>query len=352
MSAKRSPGGPHDFYSEPEDYFPDPAAAGGPWLQKRPSPANPMVANPDSFTAHRDAVYTLGKTVAALTAAFTLTRETRYAVRTAEHLRAWFVTPATRVNPSLQFGQHIPNANALRFEGVLETLPLAETARAIRFLPGTGALADEERKAILAWFAEYAQWLNDSRIGGLARDQKDHHGSSWLFQCAAFADANVIGFTSDDATLAQLRHRFRTVTLRAELNAYGFFQHDVDTQFPYRNSLLNLDLLAGVCELLSTRFDNVWEYELQDGPGMRAAIAYHFPFLLNRSAWPYPADLSHFKDLPSRRISLLLAGRAYNRPEYVDLWKSLKPLQDDAAPELLRSVPITQPLLWASHPRP
>jgi hypothetical protein len=353
LHAPRSSGTPHDFYSEPEDFFPDPASPASPWLQRKPTPANPAALNPEAFTAHRDAIYILGRTVAALTAAFVISNDAKYAAKAAEHLRAWFITPATRMNPSLEFGQRIPNSpSSLRFEGVIETVPLAETAHCLRFLAKSDALTSEELKTLRAWFAEYAKWLNDSRIGGLARDQKDRHGSSWLFQCAAFADANVIGFSSDDSTLDALRHRFHTVTLRAEINAFGVFPHDVATSNPYRNALFNLDLLAGACELLTTRFENPWEYELQDGPGLRSAIAYHYPFIVNRSTWPYPADITHFKELPGRRSSLLLAGRSYSRPEYVDLWKSLEPLPETAAPEVLRTFPITQPLLWFTRPKP
>lgn len=350
IAATRSSGSAHDFYSEPEDYFPDPASAANPWVQRKPS-----AVNPEAFTAHRDAVYALGTAVPALTAAFVLTNEPRYAAKAAEHLRAWFVTAATRMTPALPFGQRIPNAPTGRaegrFEGVLDTLPLAETARCIRFLAASEALSAEELKAIRVWFADYFQWLNESLVGGLARDQKDHHASSWLFQCAAYADANVTGFTSDDTRLNTLRHRFHTVTLRAQMTARGNFPHEVSAAFPYRNSLLNLDLLALACDLLTTRFDNAWEYELQDGPGMRSAFAYHFPFMVNRAAWPYPADPVDFKLLPARRISLLLAGQAYRRPEYVDLWKLLAPLPENSSPELRRSFPITQPLLWAVHPK-
>jgi hypothetical protein len=351
IAAARSPGSAHDFYSEPEDFFPDPASATAPWTQHKPSAVNPA-----AFTAHRDAVYALGTAVAALTAAFVLTSESRYAAKAAEHLSAWFVTPATRMTPAVPFAQRIPNAATGRaegrFEGVLDTLPLAEVARSIRFLAASGALSAEELSSIRTWFAEYFQWLNDSLVGGLARDQKDHHASSWLFQCAAYADANVTGFTSDDSRLNTLRHRFHTVTLRAQMTAAGNFPHEVSTAYPYRNSLLNLDLLALACELLTTRFDNAWEYELQDGPGLRSAFAYHFPFLVNRAAWPYPADPVDFKLLPARRISLLLAGQAYRRPEYVDLWKLLAPLPENAAPDLRRSFPITQPLLWTARSRP
>lgn len=351
IAAPRSPGTSHDFYSEPDDYFPDPVSATAPWLQRKPSPATPTLTNPNAFTAHRDAIYKLGTTVATLTAAFVITTEQRYAAKAAEHIRAWFIDPATRMTPSLQFGQRIPNITKENFEGVLDTVPFAEVARTIRFLKSSEALTPEELTALHKWFADYSQWLNESRTGGLARDSKDHHGSSWLFQCAAYADANATGLTSDDAALTALRHRFHTVTLRAQMNATGNFPHEVSSPNPYRSSLFNLDLLTLSCELLSTRFENPWEYELQDGPGMRSAIAYHFPFMLNRSAWPYPADLTHFKELPARRISLLLAGKAYSRPEYTDLWKSLSPLPDTAAPELLRTFPVAQPLLWFSRTR-
>jgi hypothetical protein len=109
-------------------------------------------------------------------------------------------------------------------------------------------------------------------------------------------------------------------------------------------------MLAAICDLLSTRFESAWDYELQDGPGMRAAIARHFPFILNRGAWPYKADTTHFTDLPIRPPSLLFAARAYSRPEYADLWKTLPP--DPSIPELQRTFPIRQPLLWIARQHP
>ena len=327
LPAPRTPGTPHDFCSEPGDA-------------------------PDAFSGHRDAVYALGVTVADLTAAFVISSDLKYASRAAEHLRAWFLTQATRMTPNLQFAQRSLNTQAGRPEGVLESLPLAETARALGFLVSSQAFAPGELADIRKWFADYSIWLNDSRMAGLARDMKDHHGSSWLFQAAAYADANVIGITSDDASLNALRHRFKTVTLRAQMNSNGIFPREVATPTPFRNSLLNLDLLTLACELLTTRFDNPWEYELQDGPGLRAAIAYHFAYMRTPATWPYPADVANFKELPGRRISLLLAGRAYTQPPYTDLWKSLKPLPRTTTPELLRTFPVAQPLLWFTKAKP
>lgn len=344
--AKRSPGTANDYYSEPEEYFPaKDATSDAPWVRR----VNEV--NTKAFTNHRGLVYNMGDAVAALTAAFVVTGESRYAARAAEHLRAWFVAPETRMTPSLQFAQRIPGTPAGRPEGVIETVPLAEAARSVRFLVVSDALTTAELTAIRKWFTDYATWMNESRMGGLARDMKDQHGSSWLFQSAAYADANVTGLTSDDTTLSALRHRFRSATLRAEMNGTGIFPHVVSSPNPYRDCLFNLDLLCLACELMTTRFDNPWEFELQDGPGLRAAIAYHYPAIANRAVWSYPADLAHFKDLPGRRISLLLAGRAYRHPEYVDLWKALQPLPENGPTAVLRTFPVTQPLLWFTQPK-
>lgn len=338
--APHSPGTTHDFYSEPEDFWPDPANPAGPYHSHTGPP------NPDAFTAHRDALLNLSLYVPTLTAAFVLTNEERYAQQAVSHLKAWFIDSTTSMTPSMEYAQTIQPTKAGRPEGVVEAVHLAEVAQSIPFLTNSEALSPTDLTTLQKWFAAYLDWLNTSRLAGLVRDRKDHHGTSWLLQAAACAHLD----TKDDRPLTTLRHQYKSVTLRAQIVFDGSFPHELTTPNPYRNSLFNLDMLAAICVLLSTRFESVWDYELQDGPGMRAAIARHFPFILNRSAWPYAADATHFTDLPIRPPSLLFAARAYNRPEYADLWKTLPP--DPIIPELQRTFPIRQPLLWVTRPKP
>jgi Alginate lyase len=360
LPSHRSPGTPHDFYSESES----PPSSDAPSTQAAKSATPP-------FTAHRDALFTLGLAVPALAAAYLLTGEDRYAAHAAMWLRTWFVDPATRMTPRMDFGQVVvspppESSGGLsaaqtptpkgRFEGILDTIPLAEVAIAIPFLATSPALTDGDRAAINAWFAAYLRWLTEPqdsgpRLGALARDQKSHHGSSWLLQVAAYSLLTAPESTAPKAEgnmFVDLRHRFRTVTLRAQINTNGEFPHELPSPTPYRDSLFNLDLLAGVCQLLSTRFESVWDYELEDGPGMRSVIAYHFPFIANRGLWPFRADTTHFDQLPGRRASLLFTARAYQRPEYATLWTTLP--ADPTALDILRTLPIHQPLLWIRQP--
>ncbi|MBS1820606.1 MAG: alginate lyase family protein [Acidobacteria bacterium] len=316
-----SPGSAHDFYSDPEE-------------------------QPNAFVAHRDSLFALGHIVPALTSAYVITKDERYAKHAVLHLQEWFVTPETAMVPSLQFAQVAAGAKTGRPEGVIEGLPLVEIAQCVPFLSNSEALTPATLDTITRWFTSYLDWLNTSRTAGLARDMHDHNGSSWLLQAAASAKLNP----KDDSALTTLRHQFRTSTIRAQITSDGNFVHELATPNPYRNTLFNVDLLAGCCELLSTRFESVWDYELQDGPGMRAVIARLFPFIGNRGSWPYRADAAFFSQLPLRRPALLFAARVYNRPEYADLWKTLP--ADTAPSELDRTFPIRQPLLWVTRPHP
>jgi hypothetical protein len=189
------------------------------------------------------------------------------------------------------------------------------------------------------WFSARLVWLTEDRTALLARDSHDHDGSSWMLQVAAAAK-----LTGNEAAMTECRHRFKTITIRAQINAEGVFPREVSTDFPFRNSLFNLDLLGGACQLISTQFENVWEHELQDGPGMRTAVARHAFYIRDRVKWPYPADLAHFKLLPCRRPTLVFAGRAFGNADYITLWRGLD--ADPTEPDILRSFPIRQPVLW------
>jgi len=317
LPAPNSPGTPHDFYSEP-----------------------------GTFTAHRDAVLSLAHIVPALTSAYVITKDERYARQAIAHLHAWFLSPETSMTPSLEYAQTIPPAKTGRPEGLIEAVHLVEVAQSFLFLSNSEALPSNDLAALVQWFTHYLDWLNNSRMAGLARDMRDHNGASWMLQAAACARLNL----KDDSPLTTLRHQFRSSTIRAQITFDGTFPRELTTPDPYRNTLFTLDMLAASCDLLSTRFESVWSYELQDGPGMRVAVARLYPFIAHRNSWPYRADSAFFTELPLRRPALLLAARAYSRPEYAETWRTLPP--DTSNPELDRTFPIRQPLLWVTRPRP
>src|ERR671932_810625 len=130
----RSAGGPHDFFSEGDYWWPDPQNPGGPYVQRDGE------SNPANFVEHRRALMRLSVQVPALAAAWKLTGDGRYARRAAEHLRAWFIDERTRMNPSLQYAQAIHGRTTGRGTGIIDTIHLVEVARAVEVLEGSSAL--------------------------------------------------------------------------------------------------------------------------------------------------------------------------------------------------------------------
>src|SRR4051812_34432623 len=179
--SERSAGGPHDYFSEGDYWWPDPKNPDGPYIQRDGE------SNPANFDDHRKAMRRLSVQVPALAAAWTLTHDARYARHAAAHLRAWFVDPDTRMNPNLRYAQAIHGISTGRSIGIIDTIHLVEVARAIERLHGAPGWSAADERGVTAWFAEYLTWLTTDPFGQQERDATNNHGTCWVMQAAAFA---------------------------------------------------------------------------------------------------------------------------------------------------------------------
>jgi hypothetical protein len=198
FKADRSAGGAHDYFSQADYSWPDPAKPDGLPFVNRDG-----WSNPDTFQEHRRAMVRLARGVGALGAAFKLTGDGKYADAAAAHLRAWFVAPETRMNPSLRYSQAILGSVTGRGVGIIDTIHLIEVSAAIEVLSARGGLAPADAGPIKAWFREYLAWLTTSEYGIDERERGNNHGTCWVMQVAAFA--RMLG---DQATLGYCRTRF------------------------------------------------------------------------------------------------------------------------------------------------
>jgi hypothetical protein len=328
--AARSAGGVHDFFSEGDYWWPDPANPSGPYIRRDGE------SNPANFVEHRRAMVRLSIEVPALTAAWRLTKEGRYAEHARRHLRAWFVDPETRMNPSLIYAQAIHGVSTGRGTGIIDTIHLVEVARAIEILRSGGAMPDGEFGTVRQWFRDYTAWLTTSKNGVEERDARNNHATCWVMQVASFAS-----LTGDAAQLEMCRRRFKEVLVPQQMAADGSFPLEIERTKPYGYSLFNLDAMATTCEILG---GDAWTFELPDGRGMRRAVAFMAPFIRNRGAWPHGKDVQYFDEWPMRHPSLLFAGVAFHRTDYLELWQTLK--ADSDVDEVVRNFFIRQPVLW------
>ncbi len=328
----RSAGGPHDYFSEGDYWWPDPANPGGPYVQKD------GMSNPDNFNDHRRALMRLSVEMPALVAAYTLTHDRRYAAAAERHARAWFLSPATRMTPSLRYAQAIHGRATGRGTGIIDTIHLVEVTRALARLDGAPGWSNDDALVARRWFADYLDWLTTDQYGRDERDTTNNHATCWVMQVAAFAD-----YTGNGALTRECRTRFKTVLLE-QMAPDGSFPRELARTKPYGYSLFNLEAMATTCQILSTPEDDLWTFELADGRGMRKAMAYMTPYIRDRKSWPRPPDVMYDDKWPMRQASLLFAGVAFKEPSYLQLWSSLP--SDSEVEEVVRNFFIRQPLLW------
>jgi hypothetical protein len=333
----RSAGGVHDFYSEGDYWWPDPKNPGGAYVRRDGE------TNPDNFTAHREAMVRLSLQVPALAAAWKITRDVstrkKYAAKVSEHLRAWFVDEKTKMNPNLEFAQAISGVNKGRGIGIIDTIHLVEVGRSADLLERGGALEAATASGVRVWFAQYMEWMTTSKNGAEERDAKNNHGSCWVMQVAEFAS-----YTGNAKWMDWCKERFRTALVPDQIAVDGSLPLELARTKPYSYALFDMDILSTICQILSKPGDSLWAFTTPDGRGMKKAIGYMFPFIEDKKKWPLKPDVEHFEDFPVRQPSLLFGGLAYDKPEWIAVWKKLD--ADSKVSEVVRNFPVRQPVLW------
>jgi hypothetical protein len=339
--ATNSRGGLHDFYSQADYAWPDPAKPNGlPYIMRDGE------SNPDTFSYHRMAMRQMKDGVAALAAAYALTGDDKYVAKAAELLKVFFLDEETRMNPNLKYAQGVLGESPGRSWGIIDTLHLAELPVAVSFLEKSPAFPPEVGKGLKKWFADYSEWITTSTNGQKEMSAENNHSVACYVQLASFAK-----FIGDEKSLESYRAHFREKLLPDQMAKDGSFPRELARTKPYGYSIFQADNVAALCVLLANSKEDLWKFALPDGRTTRSAMDFIYPYLADKSQWladGYKQDVAHWGDWPVRQPCLLFAYAEFGDERYFELWKKL-----DADPtdlEIRRNMAIAQPLLWIASP--
>ncbi|HET7535935.1 MAG TPA: alginate lyase family protein [Candidatus Didemnitutus sp.] len=348
----RSAGGPHDFSSEGDYWWPDPKNPDGPYIQRD------GLSNPGNFVAHRQLLLDFARDFGALSAAYKITHEERYAAAAVHQLDAWFVSPATKMNPHLLYAQAIKGRSTGRSIGVIDTLHLAEVALGVEALRGSRALTKDEEAAVVGWFRDYLNWIRTHPYGVEESKAANNHGTCWTLQAACFA--HLVG---DAEVLAECRRRLTEIHLPKQMAPDGSFPQELRRTKPYGYSIFNLDVMTALAQVLSTPKENLLTWQLPDGRSLAKGVAFLAPYLADKQAWLESVhrsnltdkgpvmtdelvqpDVMYWNDWPVRQPCLLFGALATGNDDWLATWKRLP--ADPTVEEIRRNFPIREPVLW------
>jgi hypothetical protein len=339
--ATNSAGGPHDFFSQADYYWPNPKKTNGlPYISRDGE------TNPENFEYHRMAMRNMKDAVAALAAAYACTGDDKYVTKAEQLLRVFFVDEKTKMNPNLDYAQAVLGESTGRSYGVIDTLHLAEVPVAIRVLEKSPSFSPAVDAELKKWFADYSRWMTTAENGVKEMNAANNHSIAFFVQLASFAR-----FTGDVKTLALCRERFKEVLLPKQMEPAGSFPLELKRTKPYGYSIFQADNVAILCVLLSTSEDDLWKLNFPKGETPLKSTEFIFPYLVDKQKWLADGlgkDVLHWEGWPAREPCLLFAYAETGDAKYLDLWKKLD--ADPADLEVRRNIAVTQPVLWVVQP--
>jgi hypothetical protein len=309
-------GNKHDYQSQAPYWWPDPSRpAGKPYLQKD------GLHNPEAEAMHdSETLSKLCADVQTLGLAYYFTAEERYARQAATLLRAFFLSPTTRMNPNLNFGQGIPGINTGRNFGIIETRHLVVVPEALALLSGSRSVDTGLVAGLKKWFIDYTTWLTTSPIALPEGQAKNNHGT--------FYDTQVVDFALFTGNEALARRTLQAQTwprVAVQLAPDGSQPLELARTRPWNYVSMNLQGWVRLALLAQHLGLDLWHYTTPDGRGLRPAVAWFRPYLLHQQ---------HLDRADAAPTSNLLALNAYEQASraYPDLDAAVFTLYPDFSP--------------------
>ena len=297
-------GNPHDYVSLARYYWPNPKKPDGlPYIQRDGE------HNPENAAYDRPRFERMVTAVDQLALAWYLTGEPRYAERSAQQLRVWFLDAATRMTPHLQHAQLIRGVNDGRGIGLIDVRGLTAVVESEALLRGSTAWRTEDHERLVAWFRDYYTWLTTSKHGKDEAAATNTHGIWYDVQAASIAV-----FIGDTAGARRICEKARAQRIARQVEPDGSLPRELSRTVSFFYSSFALDGLFRLAQLGEQVGVDLWHYRTEDGRSIRAALDWLLPFATGKQPWAHkqisPQDFRPFVHL------LRQAARAYHEPAY------------------------------------
>jgi hypothetical protein len=302
MDKTRTPpsGDRHDYLSQATYWWPDPSKPDGLPYIRRDGERNPEI---ERGTDHGPLTRMIAA-VETLSLAYYLTRHEPYAAHAATLLRVWFLNPATRMNPHLQFAQFIPGVNQGRGIGIIDTHALGTVTDSAALLGGSPAWTLADNRGLRAWFEAYFTWLTTSTNGREEAGEKNNHGTWYDAQAAHLAL-----YLGQDAWARKLLTAGLQSRIVQHVEPDGRQPLELARTKSLGYSLFNLEALL-TCATLADRVGVAWwGFNSTDGRSLRAALAYVAPYTDPAKKWPHRQITSENRGRITPLLAQFLAHR-------------------------------------------
>lgn len=280
MKQRPSPSGNnHDYTSLARYFHPDPSKPDGlPYIN------HDGVTNPEISLYDRTRLGETAGRISTLALAWYLNGDERYAEKAVQLIKAWFLDPATRMNPNMEYAQMVPgvNGNKGRSYGVLDGYSFVEMLDGVALLSGSKAWTKKNDKELRRWMGQFLDWILTSEQGKEESQQANNHSTAYDAQAIAIAM-----YVGRDDVARKIISDVPARRIFTQINPDGQQPHEMWRTLSYGYSQYNLTHLIDIfmmAQKLGMRIDNATDAE---GRNFYKALDYLASFLDKpKSEWP------------------------------------------------------------------
>lgn len=272
-------GDKHDYLSLAPYWWPDPDSSDGlPWI-RRDGEVNPLTRGPNTDQLRWSGLL---HDLDTLSVAYHLSDDPRYATKMEYLLTGWFLDPATRMNPSADFGQGVPGSVTGRPAGLIEFEGLSSVVSASEVLRAHGVLAESKQAALDTWLGDFAIWMLTSEIGQETQTKTNNIGN-W-YDYVSIGLLIHVGRT-DDARAEAEAIKTRRIAVQIEPDGRQPLELERTKSINYATMSLRALVYNG---LLAEKVGvDILGYRTADGRSIIGAYKFLVPYANGKPGWPY-----------------------------------------------------------------
>lgn len=297
----------HDYISIGPYWWPDPSKPDGlPWINKDGQ------INPDTRGDHTD-VTRAGSMMGELRSlgiALYFSDDDKYAQKIKQVLHAWFVDPATKMNPNLKYAQAIPGINDGRAIGMIEFGRIDRIINTIQIMEMKNKFLSSELSDIKSWFADYLNWLETSDFGVEESNMTNNH-AVWYYR-------QVIGlnlFLGNEQKAKAYIEDVKTKLIQVQIEPDGSMPRELERTKSIDYTATNIEGFIDIAKMAEKMGVDLWGYSTADGRSIPKTFEFLKPYLNGEKTWQWE-DIKHatFQEGFEQEIYPLLAvaSRMFN----------------------------------------
>lgn len=289
-------GDKHDYMSIAPYWWPDPSKPNGSPYIRKDGEVNPEGKNyPD-----KNSLPKLSENVYLLSIAYYFSGDEKYAAHASKLLEVWFLDPATKMNPNVNFGQAIKGKTDGRAEALIETRHFIFIIDALELLKSSKSWTAQDQTDIKKWFTSFLTWMQTSKIGMDELNAPNNHGvwyDAQSLSIALFVDS--LGLANKIVLRAANR-------LDKEMDNNGFFPLELERTTSLHYSVFIMNAFAIIAQLSEKTNTNLWTLKTASGKTFRQSFDAILPFITREKQWRNGKQIKGFNFLDA--FPLLVRG--------------------------------------------